>query len=117
MQIFTVSTGGFVAAEDKGITVALDANLTEELIFEGIERELVSKIQNMRKEAGYEVTDRIGVYFTAEGKAKDVLAKGAFCGDVLAEFITEGNAEGFTREQNVNGDRAEITIVNLTKSK
>lgn len=117
LQIFTVSTGGFVAAEDKGITVALDANLTEELIFEGIERELVSKIQNMRKEAGYEVTDRIGVYFTAEGKAKDVLAKGAFCGDVLAEFITEGNAEGFTREQNVNGDRAEITIVNLTKSK
>ncbi|MDE7439547.1 MAG: isoleucine--tRNA ligase, partial [Clostridia bacterium] len=52
LQIFTVSEGGFVAAEDKGITVALDATLTEELIFEGVERELVSKIQNMRKEAG-----------------------------------------------------------------
>ena len=114
LQIFTVSTGGFVAAEDKGITVALDATLTDELIFEGIERELVSKIQNMRKEAGYEVTDRIGVYFKAEGKAKEVLAKGCFAQDVLAEFVKEGDCAGFTREQNVNGDKVTLTTVNLT---
>ena len=111
LQIFTESAGGFVAAEDKGITVALDTCLTDELIFEGIEREIVSKIQNMRKEAGFEVTDRIEVYFTADGKAKEVLNKGAFAGDVLAEFVKEGKAEGFTKEQNINGEKVTLTIV------
>ena len=59
------SLEGFVAQSDKGMTVVLDTNLTEELIEEGNERELVSKIQTMRKEAGFEVTDR---NFRAGGK-------------------------------------------------
>ena len=97
----------------------MDATLTDELIFEGVERELVSKIQNMRKEAGFDVTDRIGVYFTAEGKAAEVLAAGGFAGDVLAEYVKEGAAaaDGFTREQNVNGDKVTLTLINLTKTK
>lgn len=111
LQIFTQSANGFIAAEDKGITVALDTELTEELIFEGIEREIVSKIQNMRKDAGFEVTDRIEVYYKAEGKAQKVLAKGEFAGDVLAEKVAEGVAEGYTKEQNVNGEKVTLTLV------
>ncbi len=113
LQIFTQSAAGYVAAADKGITVALDTTLTEELIEEGIERELVSKIQNMRKEAGFEVTDRIAVYYTAEGKAAKVLKKAAFAGDVLAQSVTEGHAEGFTKEQSINGEKVTLTVCKL----
>ena len=113
LQIFTQSAAGYVAAADKGITVALDTALTEELIEEGIERELVSKIQNMRKEAGFEVTDRISVYYKAEGKAEKVLKKAAFAGDVLAQSVTEGQAEGFTKEQSINGEKVTLTLCKL----
>ncbi len=111
LQIFTESAGGFVAAEDRGITVALDTALTEELILEGVERELVSKIQNMRKDAGFEVTDRILVYYQAQGKAQQVLSLGKFAGDVLAEKIVEGNADGYTKEQNINGEKVTLTLI------
>lgn len=111
LQIFTESANGYVAAEDKGITVALNTRLTDELVEEGIERELVSKIQNMRKEAGFEVTDRISVYYRAEGRVGEVLKKGAFAADVLADGVTEGDADGFTKEQSINGERATLTVV------
>ncbi len=111
LQIFTEAVKGYVSATDKGITVALNTALTPELIEEGVERELVSKIQTMRKEAGFEVTDRIKVYFTAEGKACEMLKKGAFASDVLAVSVEEGKLEGFTKEVDINGDRATITLV------
>lgn len=111
LQIFTESANGFASAEDKGITVALNTQLTEELIDEGVERELVSRIQNMRKEAGFEVTDRIEVYYKAEGRALKVLKEGKFAGDVLAGKISEGTADGFTKEQNINGDAVTLTLV------
>jgi isoleucyl-tRNA synthetase len=111
LQIFTESANGYVAAADMGITVALDTTLTEELIFEGIERELVSKIQNMRKEAGFEVTDRIEVYFEAEGKVATVLEKAEFAPDVLAEKICRGQKPGFTKEQSINGEKVVLTLI------
>ena len=111
LQVFTRSANGYISAADGGITVALDNQLTDELIFEGIEREIVSKIQNMRKDAGFEVTDRIDVYYTAEGKAETVLKKGAFAGDVLAERISCGTADGYTKEQNINGEKVTLTLV------
>ena len=111
LQIFTESAKGYASAEDKGITVALNTELTEELIDEGVERELVSRIQNMRKEAGFEVTDRIDVYYIAQGRALKVLEKGNFAGDVLAQKIAKGPAEGFTKEQNINGDTVTLTLV------
>ena len=73
MQIFTESKAGFISASDNGVTVALNTALTEELIMEGIEREIVSKVQSMRKEADFEITDRITIYYIAEGKAKAAL--------------------------------------------
>ncbi len=113
LQIFTDSAGGYVTAEDRGITVALDSALTAELIEEGVERELVSKIQNMRKEAGFEVTDRIKIYYSATGRTLSALKKGAIAADVLANSIEEGAASGFTREQNVNGEKVTLTIVKV----
>ena len=113
LQIFTTSAEGYATAEGHGITVALDTHLSEELLLEGAERELVSKIQTMRKEAGFEVTDRIAIYYTATGRAKAVLEKGAFASGVLARSVTCGTAEGFTREQDINGDKVTLTLVKL----
>ncbi len=111
LQILTESASGYVAAADNGITVALDTELTEELIDEGIEREIVSKIQNMRKEAGFEVTDRIEVYFTASGRVEKILKAGSFASSVLANKVKEGTAEGFTKELSINGEKATLTLV------
>lgn len=111
LQIFTESAEGFVAAADRGITVALNTALTEELIDEGVERELISKIQNMRKEAGFEVTDRISVYFKAEGRLAKILAKGDFAAAVLANKVEEGEPEGFAKQITVNSDKATVTII------
>ncbi len=126
LQIFTQSANGYVAAEDNGVTVALDTELTEELILEGVERELVSRIQNMRKEAGYEVTDRIEVYYKAEGRSLTVLQRASFAPDVLAEKISAGVPatapslggwgvvvlpDSFTRDHSVNGEKVTLTLL------
>ncbi len=113
LQIFTESANGYVAQSDKGVTVALSTVLTEELIDEGVEREIVSKIQNMRKEAGFEVTDRIAVFYKGEGRAAKVFAAAGFAKDVLADSVTEGSApEGaYSKEQNINGEKVTISIL------
>ena len=113
LQIFTQSAEGYSAAAGGGITVALDTHLTEELLDEGCERELVSKVQTMRKEAGFEVTDRIRIFFSAEGRAKRMLERGNFAADVLAENVQEGSAEGFTKALEVNGDKVTLTLVRV----
>ena len=112
LQVLTESAEGFVAQSDKGVTVALSTALTKELIEEGVEREIVSKIQNMRKEADFEVTDRISVWYRAEGVAAKVFARAGFAKDVLADSVTEGAApEGaFAKEQNINGEKVTIAI-------
>lgn len=93
--------------------MALDTFLTPELIREGYEREIVSKIQSLRKEAGFEVTDRIYVYYTAaDGMAKSVLAEGKFASDVLAAAVKESSGEsGYTKEADINGEKATLTLV------
>ena len=111
LQIFTESKAGYVSASDKGVTVALNTALTEELIVEGVEREIVSKIQAMRKEAGLEITDRIKIYYVAEGRAKSAFEKGSFKEDVLAvELIAGENADGFKKEVDVNGDKVCVIL-------
>lgn len=116
LQIFTESAEGYVIASDRGVTVALDTRLNEELLLEGSERELVSKIQTMRKEAGFEVVDRIEIYYAnAEGRAEKVLQKGAFANDVLAIKIAKGRADGYAKSLDINGDKAMLTIVKISK--
>ena len=111
LQIFTESKAGFVSASDKGVTVALNTALTDELIVEGIERELVSKVQTMRKEADFQITDRISIYYIACGRVKEVLAKGAFKNDVLALCVQEGQVDGYTKEVDINGEKVTLTLV------
>ncbi len=117
LQIFTESANGYVASADRGITVALNTTLTEELILEGVSREIVSKIQNMRKEYNVEgqllqVTDHIEVIYTAQGRALVVLQKGDFMGDVLANAVAPMTTEEgyFVKEQNINGEKVTIGI-------
>ena len=105
---------GFVAQEDRGVTVVLDTNLTEALISEGFVREVVSKLQNMRKDAGYEVTDRIDVRYTCGERLAKALAEG---GDMvkkgtLAVTLERAEAdESFTSAQwNINGEDAVLAV-------
>ena len=115
LQIFTESKAGFVSASDRGVTVALNTTLTEELIVEGIEREIVSKVQTMRKEADFQITDRIVIYYQANGKAKEVLSVGAFKDDVLAIEVCEGVADGYAKEVDINGEKVTLTLVKAKK--
>ena len=102
---------GFTAMEDKGVTVVLDTNLTEDLIREGYAREIISKLQTMRKEAGFEVTDRIHVTFAGDDKLaaaieafRDMISR-----TTLALTITRGEATD-GREWDINGIKAVLGV-------
>ncbi|MDO4475362.1 MAG: isoleucine--tRNA ligase [Lachnospiraceae bacterium] len=103
---------GFVSETNGPVTVVLDTNLTPELIEEGFVRELVSKIQTMRKEAGFEVVDRIRVYAQGTDKIADVLNRfGAdISHDVLATEILQGQMGGFTKEWSINGENVTLGV-------
>ena len=100
---------GFSAESDGETTVVLDTKLTPELIKEGVERELVSKIQTMRKDAGFEVVDHIIIGYEAEGLAKDVLDNATFLKDVLADGI-QNKVDGYTKDWNINGDKVILSV-------
>lgn len=115
LLITTVAKSGFVSDGDRSITVTIDTNLNEALILEGIARELTSKIQTMRKEAGYEVTDHIVLGFKGEGSAAKVLAKAmdnGIGGDTLTDRI-DMNSNGYSKEWNINGDNITISITKV----
>jgi isoleucyl-tRNA synthetase len=102
---------GFVASSDKGITVVMDTNLTDELIEEGFVREIVSKLQTMRKDAGFEVMDRITVYVSGNDKIAALMDKnfaqiGSVC---LADSIVAGT-DGFTKEWDINGEKVTLGV-------
>ncbi|HRU84230.1 MAG: isoleucine--tRNA ligase [Christensenellales bacterium] len=105
---------GFVSESEGGVTVILDTNLTEELISEGFERELISKIQTMRKEAGFKVTDRIKVGYQASGKTLEALEKGGFLAVVLADSATPG-LSGYIKEWDINGETATLSVEKVEK--
>ena len=103
---------GYVSESDNGVTVVLDTNLTEELLEEGFVREIISKIQTMRKEADFEVTDKIKVYYEGTEKAEAVFAKyGAeIAGEVLALEVAKGTPAGYTKEWNINGEAVNMGV-------
>ncbi len=106
----TSEKGGFVSSGDSNLTVVLDTNLTEELIEEGFVRELVSKIQTMRKEADFNVTDRICVYHTGNEKVAAVFAANDVSADVLAEEVVAGAGGEYSKEWNVNGEKVTLGV-------
>ena len=103
---------GYVSASDHGVTVVLDTNMTGELLEEGFVRELVSKIQTMRKEAGFEVMDHIAIGFVADEKVTGIFAKygDAVKKEVLGEKITAGNTSGYTKAWNINGEEVTLSV-------
>lgn len=105
---------GFVAESDNGMTVVIDTNLTPELIEKGFVREVISKLQTMRKEAGFDVVDRITVAYIASETLTPVIAKNsaAIMDAVLATAITNGEAaEGaYAKEWNINGEKATLSV-------
>ena len=103
---------GYVSQEDNGMTVVLDTNLTEELIDEGYSNELISKIQNMRKEADFEVMDRIRVSLLGNEKLKKVAEKNkdAICGKVLAQELSYERTFAISHEWDINGEPVTITL-------
>ncbi len=107
----TAQAEGFVAESDKSTTVVLSTELTPELIEEGFVRELISKIQTMRKEADFEVLDRIKVYHKGNDKIAQIFAdnKESISGDVLADDICEGEA-GYSKEWNINGEKVTLSV-------
>ena len=117
LLISTESAQGFIAASDNGITVVMDTTVTEELKAEGVERELISKIQSMRKEAGFEVVDRITVNFvTNDAGVKNALINGSdLKGVVLADAVTEGDCDGFKKELDINGATCVVIINKVAK--
>ncbi len=104
---------GLAVQADGGITVALDTTLTEELRDEGFAREMINKIQFMRKEAGFDVVDRIRVYYEADARLQAAVERFAskVASETLAESVTVGPEAGeLAREWDVNGERARIAV-------
>ncbi|MBQ8197243.1 MAG: isoleucine--tRNA ligase [Clostridia bacterium] len=112
LLISTESAEGFTSASDNGITVVLDTVVTPELKAEGIEREIISKIQSMRKDAGFEVVDRINVTYVTDNAEIDAVIKNgkSIKTVVLADSITAGTSDGFTKELDVNGALVTVTV-------
>ena len=103
---------GYVSESDNTATVVLDTNLTEALLEEGFVREIISKIQTMRKEADFEVTDKIKVSYEGTEKAEAVFAKYAaeIAGEVLALEVVKAAPTGYTKEWNINGEAVNMGV-------
>lgn len=112
LLIDMAQTPGYVSESDSSITVALDTNLTPQLVEEGFVRELVSKIQTMRKEAGFEVTDHIRVYLEGNDRLAAVLEdhRDEIGAEVLADQILTGRTGGYSKEWNINGEKAVLGV-------
>ena len=106
---------GYETASDKGVTVVLDTTLTEELIEEGVVRELISKVQTMRKEAGFEVVNHIELSILASDEFKNLVLKNKveISSDLLADKITFSEVDGYTKEWDLNGNNVTITVRKL----
>ena len=103
---------GYVSQEDNRMTVVLDTNLTPELVEEGFVYEIISKIQTMRKESGFEVTDHIRVSINGNDRLSEIARKNkdAISGKVLADELTSGAEYGVSKEWNINGENAVIAV-------
>ena len=112
LLIETEQRDGFYTVSDRGITVAIDTTLTKELIEEGFVRELISKIQTMRKEAGFNVTDHISVTISGSDKVAEIALnkKDDIAGDTLTDSLTAANPDGYVKEWDINGEKVSIGV-------
>ena len=115
LLIETLQKEGYVTESDQSISVVLDTNLTPELVEEGFVRELVSKIQTMRKEAGFEVMDRINVYARDNRKIETILKEHSeeIRSEVLADQIILDETRGYEKEWNINSEKVIMAVEKL----
>ena len=115
LLIDTAQMEGYVTESDNDIAVVLDTNLTPELVEEGFVREIVSKIQTMRKEAGFEVTDRIRVYVKDNQTIQSIMEThaGEIRSEVLAEEIVTDRLCGYEKEWNINSQKVTLAVEKL----
>ena len=109
----TAEKDGFVSSGDNNLTVVLDTNLTDALVEEGFVREIVSKVQTMRKEADFNVTDRIKVYHDGNAKIAEILAANDIKGDVLADEVVAGAGGELSKEWNINGEKVTLGVARV----
>lgn len=112
LLINTASKEGFVAESDDRMTVVLDTHITPELVAEGYERELISKIQNMRKEAGFEVVDHISVCVKASDALLAIVKDGKLASAVLADKIVD-SLDGYTKEFDIGEENVVVTVAKV----
>ena len=115
LLVETAQMDGYVSEEDHGITVVLDTNLTPELIEEGFVREVISKIQTMRKDAGFEVVDHIRVYEQGNDKIKEIIKtnESQIKADVLADEVILDKTEGYTADWKINGEAVTLGVAKV----
>ena len=115
LLIETAQTEGYVTETDGDVSVVLDTNLTSELIEEGFVREIVSKIQTMRKEAGFEVMDKIHIYAKDNERILELMKnhKEEIMSEVLAEDVTLGETEGYVKEWNINKEPVVLGVAKM----
>lgn len=112
LLIDTVKNDNFVTEADNKVTVVLDIRLDDELLEEGFVRELISKIQTMRKEAGFEVVDHIVLSQSGNDRIADIIKKNeaVIKNDTLADDIIYNNVEGYTKDWNLNGEHTSLGV-------
>ncbi len=117
LLIETSQMEGFASITDRGVTVVLDTRLTPELIEEGFVREIISKIQSMRRDADFDVTDHIAVTMEGSEKVCEIAQKyvDAISRDVLADSLTVGKAEGVVSQWDINGEDAVFGVAKISK--
>ena len=103
---------GYVTDGDNYVTVVLDTTLTPELIEEGFVREIISEVQTMRKDAGFDVTDKIRLYVEGNDKIADIINNNedAIKKVVLANEFTFGKTDGYVKDWNINGEKVNFGV-------
>ena len=112
LLISTAQKEGYFTLSDRGVTVAIDTVLTPELIDEGFIREIISKVQTMRKEAGFNVMDHIRITLSGSDKVSDIISRKSadIAGDTLADSIEVSETRGYCKEWDINGETVNIGV-------
>ena len=115
LLIDTAQKEGFTSISDRGLTVVLDTTLNDQLIEEGFVREIVSKLQSMRKDAGFNVVDHIEVYHQGSQKIAQVLRDNqqSILSDVLGEACHQDQLDGYTAQWDINGETTTFGVKKL----
>ena len=112
VDVTMAQTEGYNCQRYGGVTIALETTLSPELIEEGFVREIVSKVQTMRKENGYEVTDHIEVYLSGNEKLEGLVKKNEdfLKGATLTDAVHYGELDGHQKEWNINGETVTLAV-------